>query len=154
MSLFWDNRRGYSKYSMMNLCCTACNVSRWHLTWYWMGYKPGLNFLTQVPCTRKGGKEIIFLLNPLIKLKNTKYALVGEVIEIVFAALITSASLPKVKTCPCYPWLDYSSPKSLLWMLISISAVNLTDRLKGREVTGQGGLNAKNVSYLFQNVKD
>lgn len=39
-------------------------------------------------------------------------------------------------------------------MLISISAVNLVGRFKGRSVTGQGGLKVKNVSYLFQNVKD
>lgn len=40
-----------------------------------------LNGLQTKPCIRKKRKEIIFLLNPLIKLKNTKHALVVEGIE-------------------------------------------------------------------------
>jgi len=68
-----------------------------------MGYKPSFGFFALVPCIRKTWQGIIFLLDPLIKLKNTKRSLVGEGAESFPVSPVISAILPNVKVCLCSP---------------------------------------------------
>lgn len=65
------------------------------------GLQISLAFLIRVPCIRRTGREIIFLLDPLIELKNTKCALWGEKVKTFSAPPVISARLPKAKACPC-----------------------------------------------------